>query len=627
MMSVKLLYSAEKTNSFRPVPWHYSLAPFPAYRGAGARYDAFLAVAQEYVPAFAGAVPSDDGYACPRVSFDTAPGRLIKTSEKQTLLLVPCAAEADEQTMLLTLRGGFRGRYGRVGAVGAEILLDRNSEPRNIHCCPTRHLIVRLTHPNGYVFAETGHRCGTGIVEIFSWGGYQTLTTEEFGAWQMSQAPDMTEESRATARADAEAARLTAVAMRQAAADAAADAKAASRNARASFLPRLVALQARLATLRVNNPNVAYGALELGETYFVLGWGGDKLYTEEDVAQAERSVAYWEQQAAKRKQRAAMIPAFKAFALRIGALGLSLNFGEESVNWPGGYYGGFTYDDAGLAAFEADLVRKEEELAQKRRDEAAAAAKVEAEAEAAARGLPGDIHIWRRMGGINNRGNGWVIRPDGTRREADRNPSEGDLVWNQILPGELVLCYRQASRHDIAHCEVVHRPAEVTAVQLAVAKQLEEDMGAVENAFGLDEQLTVLLDRRKAAIEEAMTGLPEALRPPAWDYQVLASPNGMRLKASARGWINYAPPFDTSCEGCVAQIVFSCPAADGRLQVVVFKKWGGDNLNLLWLEGATVTEVTPAPLVDEPVAEEPVVEEPPDMATALQRLRERYPTK
>ena len=180
---IKLIYSSEKTNSFRPTPWHWSTEPFPAYRGAGARYTAFQAVANGYTPNFDGVEPASDGYGCPRVASDGRPSKLIKT-KKGTLLLVPCSKEQDEKLMLLALRGGFRGHYSRIEAVNAEILFKRGG---NIHCCPTEHLVVRLTDPEGYVFAETGRRCGTGLVEIFSWGGYQTMPTEEFEVWREMQ--------------------------------------------------------------------------------------------------------------------------------------------------------------------------------------------------------------------------------------------------------------------------------------------------------------------------------------------------------------------------------------------------------------------------------------------------------
>lgn len=177
---VKIMYSKEKTNSFRPTPWHWSIDPFPAFRGKGARYSVFQPVAGNYAPKFNGLAPTADGYGCPIIGVDDQQTKLIRTM-KGTLLVVPCAKEQDEKVMLLTLRGGFRGHYSRIEAVNAEFLSRRGG---NTHCCPTEHLVVRLTDPKGYVFAETGRRCGTGLVEIFSWDGYKTMPTEEFEVWR-----------------------------------------------------------------------------------------------------------------------------------------------------------------------------------------------------------------------------------------------------------------------------------------------------------------------------------------------------------------------------------------------------------------------------------------------------------
>ena len=173
---IKLIYSCEKTNAFRPTPWHWSEKPFPAYRGAGARYTAFQPVANGYIPNLNNSFTANG--SC--ITIDKQFSKLIKT-KKGTLLLVPCSREQDEKLMFLTLRGGFRGYYSRIEAVGTEILFQRGG---NKHCCPTEHLVVRLTSSKGYVFAETGRRCGTGLVEIFSWDSYQTMPTEEFEIWR-----------------------------------------------------------------------------------------------------------------------------------------------------------------------------------------------------------------------------------------------------------------------------------------------------------------------------------------------------------------------------------------------------------------------------------------------------------
>lgn len=179
---IKFIYSSEKTNSFRPTPWNWSTDPFPAFRGSGARYSVFQFIGNGYIPRLE-EKDMNNGHGCPRVLCDEQFTKLFKT-QKGTNLIIPCSEQEDQKILLLTLRGGFRGYYSRIEPVGAEILMKRGG---NIHCCPTEHLVVRLANEHGYVFAETGRRCGTGLVEIFSWNGYHTMPTEEFEVWKDSQ--------------------------------------------------------------------------------------------------------------------------------------------------------------------------------------------------------------------------------------------------------------------------------------------------------------------------------------------------------------------------------------------------------------------------------------------------------
>ena len=293
------------------------------------------------------------------------------------------------------------------------------------------------------------------------------------------------------AKQDAKRARLRAD---KAAADAKAkaEAEAASREAKQNGLgARLEAVQVRLNALRSSNPNTSYSKLELGESYFVFGWG-DKLYTEENVRHVEHDVRDWEEQVVEklRKQmaRAEFQPQFEAFVPRVETLGLTLSFGEEKVNWGGGsHYGGFTYTQEGLESFKSDLIRKEEEAAKKAREEAAAAALASAEAEAGVLGLPQNIRIWKRTGGATGCGMGWVITPDGLDRERDGlendNPrraaryDEGHLVWKQILPGELVLAWRKAFTAAEHEFEVVYFPSEgVTEAQLERVAEIQQEL-------------------------------------------------------------------------------------------------------------------------------------------------------
>lgn len=479
-MSIKFLYSSEKTNSFRPVPWHWSLDGFPAYRGAGARYGAFLAVGNGYTPRFAGNSPTGDGYNSPATAFDLTPTKLIRTFEKQTLLLVPTDAKEDEQIMLITLRGGFRGSYSRVEVVGGEILFNRSG---NIHCCPTAHVVVRLAHPNGYVFAETGRRCSVGLVEVFSWDGYKTFPTEEFEVWRESQAPNTTDATKAEAQAKAEEKRTAVAAAR----DAKLAAEQASREVKASghYDQRITALQTRMDALyEAGAPTQP--PLKFEDTFFGLGFSANMPYTDKSFESVEAKVAVMETKLVecnrRRAELAAKAIAFKALVSRVEALGLTLSFGEEKVNWEGGsYYGGFTYTQEGLESFKSDLIRKEEEAAKKAREEAAAAAKASAEVDAAGLGLPSDIRIWMRYG-ATNAGYGWVVNSDGLDRECDlredvRRNGDGYLVWKQILPGELVLKWSKAYTAAPHEFEVVHLPSEgVTEAQLERVAEIQQEL-------------------------------------------------------------------------------------------------------------------------------------------------------
>ena len=168
---IRFMYASEKTNSFRPMPWRFTNDPFPAIRGQGQRYSAFLAVARDFVPRLYEQYVSDPRCLCVNHC-------KIITTKKGGLLLVPCAKEQDEQIMLITARGGFRGQFGCIKAHGAEILYERSM---NMHCCPVAHIVARVKEPEGYVITETGRRCATGHIDVFSWkGGYFQMSSNEY---------------------------------------------------------------------------------------------------------------------------------------------------------------------------------------------------------------------------------------------------------------------------------------------------------------------------------------------------------------------------------------------------------------------------------------------------------------
>jgi len=418
-------------------------------------------------------------------------------------------------------------------------------------------------------------------------------------------------------------------ARKRAEAKAKADAEAASRKARKSFIPRLEVLERRLSALERTDKIIIH------DSGFSFGSDRDLLFTEENLRMAERSVQLLEHQAEERKAREAYMPQFDELKPRAEALGMTLEHSYERVYLSGDTFsGGYRYSKEGITSILSALEHLEAEVIVREEETKAKEAKAKAEAEASKLGLPSNVRIWRRNG-ITDQGDGWVIRPDGTFRDADEMAGdsrrietyrEGTMIWHQILPGELVLKVWSRDRYDIIHCEVIYRPDSITQAQADAAKRIEEQLEAPENAFGLDDRLARLLERRRKSIQEAMTELPEDLQPSFdWGLDWLASDNGIGLdNESAERWVDETQPFTDCCHGREAQVVYRLPAADGVLEALVYQKWGGWNVNLRWREQTTSSEETDSPATP-PADEETTQEESPvDMAEALRALQEKW---
>ena len=415
----------------------------------------------------------------------------------------------------------------------------------------------------------------------------------------------------------------------EAEAKAKAEAEAASRRAKKSFMPRLEALERRLSVLERTDKIIIH------DSGFSFGSDRDLLFTEENLRMAERSVQLLEHQAEERKARETYMPQFDELKPRAEALGMTLEHSYERVYLSGDTFsGGYRYSEEGIASMISALDRLEAEAIVREEETKAKEAKAKAEAEASKLGLPSNVRIWRRNG-ITDQGDGWVIRPDGTFRDADEMAGdsrqietyrEGTMIWHQILPGELVLKVWSRDRYDIIHCEVIYRPDSITQAQADAAKRIEEQLEAPENAFGIDDRLARLLERRRKSIQEAMTELPEDLQPSFdWGLDWLASDNGIGLdNESAERWVDETQPFTDCCHGREAQVVYRLPAADGVLEALVYQKWGGWNVNLRWREQTTSSEETDSPATP-PADEETTQEESPvDMAEALRALQEKW---
>ena len=177
----------------------------------------------------------------------------------------------------------------------------------------------------------------------------------------------------------------------------------------------------------------------------------------------------------------------------------------------------YDYSEEGLAQFKSDLPAFEEKYQEILREKAEAAAEAKAKAEEEARraqaeaeakakkevaeaeakelGLPGNIRLWHRDG-ATNAGEAWVIDPNGMERECDfvdtmvcgsnskryHQSYEGDHVWNQILPGELVIYWSHAYTAAPHKFEVIYRPETLTEAQLERVAEIQN--GIEEQFFG-----------------------------------------------------------------------------------------------------------------------------------------------
>src|SRR3989344_3761112 len=125
-------------------------------------------------------------------------------------------------------------------------------------------------------------------------------------------------------------------------------------------------LGARLEVANVRLTALGREVVELGEVSFKWGWQS-QLYTEQAVANVERHITQIENELAekdrKRSAREAFQPKFEAFKARAEAIGLTIEFGETNVSLGSDYYN-HSYTGEGVAAFAANLGRREREAAE-----------------------------------------------------------------------------------------------------------------------------------------------------------------------------------------------------------------------------------------------------------------------
>ncbi len=312
------------------------------------------------------------------------------------------------------------------------------------------------------------------------------MPTEEFVVWRVSNAPDLTDASRIPAKAKAETERRAAVItaeQRRVQAEAAAKAKAdgetarkeRAENMRPILTPRLEAVSARREALGLSS-------LVLEDEVFYFGGGYHQDYTEENVAKVEVAVAEAEAKAAVKTE-------FLTLQERMEAHNLVFSHGSSSYN-PSfivrkaeGYNNYFRYTPEGFKELLAFLDQLDAEAAEAEAKADAEAKLQQRKAEAAQKGLPSNVEIWKRRGGATNAGDGWVIQPDGMPRQWDemrcprpRYSDEGTQVWHQVFPGELVLRWAKAYTAAEHKFDVVYKPETLTEAQLRTVALLQEEL-------------------------------------------------------------------------------------------------------------------------------------------------------
>lgn len=272
-------------------------------------------------------------------------------------------------------------------------------------------------------------------------------------------------------------------------------AEEASRNARDEFVPKLEGIKLQLEDLKVQEyGQYSISDLKIGETYFKLGIL-EYLYTSENVEKAERELerlTEWVAESeAKHKllfeAREKFTPRFENLRAEAESYGWQLTIQQEKAHIKNHKNACWTFDfsEEGVTEFIKQLTEHSEFLRAKDRERQ----KLEAEAQAKAQGLPSDIRVWHRSG-RTNAGKAWVITPQGMDRECDsvdtsvcssnskkyHQSYEGDHVWNQVMPGELVLGWKKAYTAAPHEFFVIYQPETLTEAQLERVAEIQAEI-------------------------------------------------------------------------------------------------------------------------------------------------------
>ena len=184
--------------------------------------------------------------------------------------------------------------------------------------------------------------------------------------------------------------------------------------------------------------------------------------------------------------------------------------------------------------------------------------------------------ILANFGGQFGRGGlHWVIRSDGSCREADQriprdrhHTSEGEMRWEVVQPDELAL-EAQVNWRDVvgdSFFKVAHLPVAggLTTEQWIAVRKIETETGALEGSFGLDKQLNRLhATRLEAILTAAQSVLGYRPRKPYHGYFEFLGAKGLQLDDRGRLANRSVPmPPDGSYESTITTVAVS----DGVLE-------------------------------------------------------------